>query len=155
MRAREFMFIAENAQIRIPLYLPQEFRDEIASWTVVSQSPYSYSFYNVPDGQKTWTHTPESSLRISDHWNFESRGMLNCPTDVQVHRGWWTLARWEDGRYMVLKTLPPRKLTDLSDKEARQLGRGKQEKRQRQLAALQNKNDHFAALDKAASTDNV
>jgi hypothetical protein len=135
MRAHEFMTLQENAQkpLRIPLNLPQELRDEIAGWPIVSQSPFSDSFYNVPSGEKTWTHTPEGSLRISDHWNFPARDMLNCPTDVPVRNGWWSLGRWENDHYKILTSIPKRPLADYSDEEAKHLNLGKQERRIRSL----------------------
>ena len=58
--------------------MPQELRNEINSWEYVSKSPYSHSFYNMAG--KSWSNTPEGILRISDHWNFHSRGEIHCQT---------------------------------------------------------------------------
>ncbi|MEM4360349.1 MAG: hypothetical protein QXT45_07465 [Candidatus Bilamarchaeaceae archaeon] len=85
--------------------MPYKFIQEIESWDYVSRSPYSYSFYNMPG--KTWDHTPEGIIRISDHWNFISRGQMHAVTDVQVpNETHWTKARYENGVWRVLEVLP-------------------------------------------------
>ncbi|MEM4203146.1 MAG: hypothetical protein QXS54_03655, partial [Candidatus Methanomethylicaceae archaeon] len=85
--------------------MPYKFIQEIESWDYVSQSPYSYSFYNKPG--KTWDHTPEGIIRISDHWNFISRGQMHAVTDVPVpNETHWTKARYENGVWRVLEVLP-------------------------------------------------
>ncbi|EGQ2853432.1 hypothetical protein FZ615_04670 [Staphylococcus pseudintermedius] len=43
-----------------------------------SKSPFSLSAYNSTD--ISWGHKPDGSLRVADHWNFESRQVLHCPT---------------------------------------------------------------------------
>jgi len=120
--------------------IPLEFQEMIRSWPVASKSPYSNSYYNVLSGQKTWTNTPEGSLRIADHWNFTSRnhGGLHCPTDRPVAnsdrdhgRSVWALGQWENGRYKILKVLPGRKIWELSDEEATRLPRHLKDARER------------------------
>lgn len=74
---------------------------EIRSWDVISKSPYSYSFYNDPC--KSWDYTTEKTLRISDHWNFRSRGQLHSETDKEVKQGNWILAQYNNGIWKVIK----------------------------------------------------
>ncbi len=71
-----------NPNIKDGITMPSAFRDEIAGWGYVSQSPYSYSFYNMPS--KSWDSTPEGIVRISDHWNFFSSGSMHMVTDKEV-----------------------------------------------------------------------
>lgn len=92
--------------------LPDVLREELLSWERVYKSPHSRSFYNMQG--KTWDHTPEGCLRISNHWNFKSRrrrklgqATLHCQTDVRVrNNNHWTLARYEGGIWKVLRTEP-------------------------------------------------
>ena len=95
-----------NFLVETSMYgIPAELSLEMANWDYRSKSPYSFSFYNMPG--KSWTHTPEGILRVSDHWNFESRGEKHAVTDRPVENGThWTLAEYRDGVYHVLKTIP-------------------------------------------------
>lgn len=83
--------------------LPDEVVDELLSWKKISKSPYSLSFYN--DFGIAWDSKPEGSLRLSDHWNFESRGKVHCKlntTDEYISKT-WILARYENGIYVEIK----------------------------------------------------
>ena len=45
----------------------------------ISESPYSFSIYSKPKGEDiTWEGKPDESYRLSDHWNFYSRGEIHC-----------------------------------------------------------------------------
>ena len=48
-----------------------------------SKSPYSESYYIFMNEYKTvkWDYKPKDCIRISDHWNFESRGKYHCIID--------------------------------------------------------------------------
>lgn len=89
--------------------VPQAIKDIVATWDEIYKSPYSLSLYDT-DG-KSWDHTPEGSLRVSDHWNFEAgviETRIHCPTrGERPKKGWWTVARWEDGAYTVLSSFYP------------------------------------------------
>ncbi|MCL2309244.1 MAG: hypothetical protein FWC42_03065 [Proteobacteria bacterium] len=88
-----------------PPSMPQEIRDEILKWRVVSKSPYSESFYDITN--KSWDNDPDEFLRVADHWNFESGGRIHAKTDVDVTPGNWTLARHTaEGGYEVIKSIP-------------------------------------------------
>lgn len=64
----------------------------------VSASPYnryaSGSFYSKEG--KSWDYTPEDCIRVSDHWNFYSKGQIHCKTDVEDAKliGKWVVARY-------------------------------------------------------------
>lgn len=81
---------------------PEELKGIVAEWPEIYKSPYSLSLYNT--GDKDWNHTPEGSLRVSDHWNFrDSEGRLHCRTrGLRPKKGLWALARFTDGAYVVI-----------------------------------------------------
>jgi hypothetical protein len=83
--------------------VPIEVKEEIEKWDTVSKSPYSESFYNSKE--ISWGSKPEGSLRISDHWNFESNGSVHCKinTSDEYIGGIWILARYENGTYIEIK----------------------------------------------------
>ncbi len=83
--------------------LPDEAVEEVLSWKRVARSPYGDSFYNTYN--KTWTNTPDKSLRLADHWNFVSQARIHCKTNVDVEKGHWILARYDkkQGKYIVIK----------------------------------------------------
>ena len=82
---------------------PAEVFEEMKEWIVVNKSPYSASFYNTYGID--WNYKPEGSLRISDHWNFESQGETHCKLDTtnEYLSGIWILARYENGVYKEIK----------------------------------------------------
>jgi len=93
--------------------MPPKLLKYMAKNNILYASPYNYryayndsgSYYDTPD--KTWDYTPENSLRVSDHWNFTSYGKTHCITDIDVQNNInWTVAKWIDGRYMVIATYP-------------------------------------------------
>lgn len=73
-----------------------------------NKSPYNGettgSFYDCDD--KSWDYTPDGSIRVSDHWNFYSRGKYHCLTDIPNERieGKWVTARYNaaTGLYHVI-----------------------------------------------------
>ncbi len=68
-----------------------------------SQSPYSQSYYNSKN--ITWSHKPEGSLRLSDHWNFFSTydGKLHCQTMNPSFKDRWALGEYHHGKYCIIK----------------------------------------------------
>ncbi len=114
-------------------HMPTELAQEIASWKVRSKSPYSNSFYNSKE--ITWDYKPDRSLRVSDHWNFWSRGKQHCVTDRPVENGTkWVLAEYhaEDGKYHVLKEYDE---VD-ANRTSRQLGQAYREYYRRAIRSL-------------------
>ncbi|MGG7078204.1 hypothetical protein [Clostridium sardiniense] len=82
---------------------PKEVLEEISKFDHINKSPYSSSYYNVPN--VTWEYKPEGSLRISDHWNFMSHGEKHCileSTEEKIENN-WILAKYIEGKYHILK----------------------------------------------------
>ena len=82
---------------------PKEVLEEINKFDYINKSPYSSTYYNVPE--ITWDYKPEGSLRISDHWNFFSHGTkhsLLAHTEKVIQNN-WILAKYIDGKYHILK----------------------------------------------------
>jgi hypothetical protein len=108
-------------------YMPLDVRKELLKWSTVNRSPYSFSFYNSND--ISWSHKPEGSLRISNHWNFrgtkyDSKGwkvdnpnQIHCkikgtgPSYPSINK--WLLCRYEKGEYIKLKEYKPEFLGDM------------------------------------------
>ncbi len=94
--------------------MPIEIKTEVLSWEHIDRSPYSFSFYS--SHQKRWNFTPKGCLRVSTHWNFKKRNhsgkeIIHCKTDISViNNTHWTLARFENGVWQVVKSLPCVKL---------------------------------------------
>lgn len=82
---------------------PPELILEMSKWDKIIKSPYGYSFYNAI---VNWNFKPDGSLRISDHWNFESNGKIHCQTTTEIKDGVWGLGLYDasQGRYRILKT---------------------------------------------------
>lgn len=87
--------------------LPKELKDEIRSWSKVSKSPYSDSFYNTQT--KGWDYTKGGTIRIADHWNFYSKGEKHCKTDKPVENNkQWAMGIYDSKKdlYKIVKLLP-------------------------------------------------
>ncbi len=71
---------------------------------ITQKSPYSDSFYS--EGEISWGSKPDGSYRISDHWNFYSRGDIHCETSNKVEDGDWALGVYDaqTGKYTILKS---------------------------------------------------
>ena len=72
---------------------------------IISQSPYSFSTYALEKGGEiTWGSKPVGSYRISDHWNFESRGKTHCKlTGVKGYTQKFILAKYNGETYDIIK----------------------------------------------------
>ncbi|WP_052356687.1 hypothetical protein [Faecalimicrobium dakarense] len=92
------ILIAQKSKI-----MPKQVIEEINKFENIVKSPYSDTYYNTSD--ISWTHKPEGSLRISDHWNFKSRGETHCQLDYthEYIEGYWILGKYINGKYHVLK----------------------------------------------------
>ena len=75
---------------------PIELINEVISWDILCKSPKSFSFYNA---KVDWGYKPDKSLRISDHWNFESWNTVHCKTLNNVPN----TTHWAIGRYVESK----------------------------------------------------
>lgn len=79
-----------------PASMPDEVREIIKKWKVVSKSPYSDSFYDITN--KSWGEDPDGFMRVADHWNFETRmddGRVHAKTDKPVQNN----KQWALGKY--------------------------------------------------------
>lgn len=82
---------------------PIEVEKELKKFKQIHKSPYSQTYYDTKD--ISWEHKPEGSLRISDHWNFNSHGKKHCELyniDEYIEDN-WILAQYKNGKYHVLK----------------------------------------------------
>ena len=89
--------------------LPDEIIEIMSGWEVILKSPYSNTFYNSLD--ISWTHKPDGSFRVSDHWNFRSGGdeHIHCKTDKPVKNvEYVSLGQYDKKNrvYKILLTLP-------------------------------------------------
>lgn len=83
-------------------HIPEEIKERMKSWYVITKSPYSESFYS--SDQIDWSFKPEGSYRVSDHWNFNRKnGRIHCVTDKEViDNEEVCLAQYRNGIYRVL-----------------------------------------------------
>lgn len=76
--------------------------EEIYKFDVINKSPYSNSYYN--SNNIGWDSKPEGSLRLSDHWNFESNGEVHCKLDsTEEYIQKTLLCEYHNGYYHVIK----------------------------------------------------
>lgn len=74
--------------------LPIEALRLIRTWDFIQKSPYSLSLYDKP---KDWNDALPNTIRISDHWNFESQGKMHCETFGDVpNNTHWCIAIFDD-----------------------------------------------------------
>ena len=74
----------------------------IKKYNFCQQSPYSESFYT--EGEITWGSKPEGSLRLSDHWNFESEGETHCKLDsTSEYLQKWLVCEYHNGTYRIVE----------------------------------------------------
>ena len=74
----------------------------IKKYNFCQQSPYSESFYT--EGKITWGSKPEGSLRLSDHWNFESEGKTHCKLDnTSEYLQKWLVCEYHNGTYHIVE----------------------------------------------------
>lgn len=64
--------------------IPSKIKEMMMNWDIIYKSPYSNSFYSSTD--ISWTHKPDGSYRVANHWNFvTSKGpKKHCVTDIKV-----------------------------------------------------------------------
>lgn len=90
--------------MNLPNNFPAELRQEMKTWDEVVKSPYGHSYYNA---KVDWGYKPDNSLRISDHWNFRSKGKYHCETTTECpDNTHWTIARFdgESQKYIVIQS---------------------------------------------------
>lgn len=64
--------------------IPKSIQDMMSGWNVIFKSPYGKSFYSSTN--ISWSHKPDESYRVSDHWNFTTNrnNGTHCRTDIKV-----------------------------------------------------------------------
>lgn len=90
--------------------IPEEIQQMMKSWEVINKSPYSDTFYNSTDID--WSHKPDKSYRVSDHWNFYTRDKWHCQTLEKVPNVTHiSIGQYDakSGLYKILLTLPTSK----------------------------------------------
>jgi hypothetical protein len=109
--------------------VPDKILDMMKEWPIIYKSPYSKSFYSSSD--ISWSSKPRDSYRVSDHWNFFTRGSYHCKTDKDVpNNTHYAIGKWngEDkvyniilseptGAYTTKQEIQRKKLTYLQDPE--------------------------------------
>jgi|GEM_PF-4541668 len=74
--------------------IPDELFDIMKRKNIKYKSPYSCSYYNNSD--KTWEYTKPNTIRVANHWNFESQGELHCRIDEQIANKYdWIMAKYD------------------------------------------------------------
>lgn len=119
---------------QFPWHMPLTAREIIANWSSKTKSPHSHSYYDQNESEIGWDRKPIGSLRISDHWNFHTRGDVHCRTTSKVMKDRWYMGRWNGEAYEIVETFGRRLLTQISDKSARNLPPHLKEQRKRDLA---------------------
>lgn len=92
--------------------IPDEIKEEMKNWEVIYKSPLSDSFYSSTD--IGFSHKPDGSFRVSDHWNFKTKhsDKIHCKTyDSVKNTSHISLAVWneEDKMYKIILSLPSKK----------------------------------------------
>lgn len=64
--------------------IPDKIKSMMSKWDIIYKSPYGKSFYS--ESNISWSHKPDRSYRVSDHWNFKSSrdSVTHCKTDIKV-----------------------------------------------------------------------
>ncbi len=106
METREYIKNKEKIMkdIRSNSGVPSKVADEISKFNVINKSPYSNSFYNT--AYIDWGYKAPNSIRISDHWNFTSRGEQHCRLEgVKEYTEGWKMAQYNEKTksYKILK----------------------------------------------------
>ena len=66
--------------------IPDGIQTLMKEWPIIYKSPYSKSFYSSDN--ISWSHKPDESYRVSDHWNFissrDGKVIKHCKTSTPV-----------------------------------------------------------------------
>ena len=94
------------------LDIDEQVVSSLIKYKAFNKSPYSNSFYNSNDID--WGHKPEGSIRISDHWGFESLGEKHCVIDFedltdedeqeQLNMS-WLVCVYRNGKYHIIEKI--------------------------------------------------
>lgn len=85
--------------------MPTDAIRDLEQWGIQNRSPYSNSWYDT--NGIDWDYKPEGSLRLSDHWGWETEGERHCElADAPGYQVGWRLAVRKDGKYHTVKVYP-------------------------------------------------
>ena len=99
--------------------IPPQIKEMMKAWPVIFKSPYGDSFYSSTD--IGWGSKPDKSYRVSDHWNFMTRGNKHCQTDKPVpNNSHISIAQYSKstGKYSVILSEPTTEHTQKLSKKA-------------------------------------
>jgi len=98
-----FIHLPNTLDYRIILWIIQNWGD------VYYQSPFGESFYSK---EKNWDMTLENTLRLSDHWNFQTlkfSNKIHCKTNIPLENNtMWTIGKYDNKTetYNILISYP-------------------------------------------------
>ena len=103
--------------------IPDKIKEMMMEWDIIRRSPYSDSFYNSHD--ISWTHKPDGSYRVSDHWNFYTKDhKKHCKTDIKTpNTTHVSIGKYnsEKGIYEIILTEPKKSHTENLNRKERKL----------------------------------
>ena len=98
---------SEDFKMVNSMMLPLKLLRILEKWEIINKSPYSNSFYN--SREISWSNKPEGSLRLSDHWNFETfyDDSKHCrlAENKEYIKNNWILAIRQNGEYKIKKEM--------------------------------------------------
>lgn len=105
-------YYASRKAIAKYLNVKEQVVSRLVEYKAFNKSPYSNSFYNSNDID--WGYKPEGSIRISDHWGFESLGEKHCVIDFesltdedeqeQLNMS-WLVCVYKNGKYHIIEKI--------------------------------------------------
>jgi hypothetical protein len=89
--------------------IPNSIIEKMKEWSIIYKSPYSKSFYSSDD--ISWSHKPDGSFRVSDHWNFTTNrsDRVHCKTKEPVkNNAHYSLGKYDasEDKYEILISEP-------------------------------------------------
>jgi hypothetical protein len=89
--------------------IPNSIIEKMKEWPIICKSPYSKSFYSSDD--ISWSHKPDGSFRVSDHWNFTTNrsDRVYCKTNEPAKNNThYSLGKYDasEDKYEILISEP-------------------------------------------------
>jgi hypothetical protein len=95
-----FVYVPKTVHPSILRFIDKNFKEEF------HKSPWSHSYYS---DKVDWNSKPDKSYRLSDHWNFYTKGKYHCETTTPVENNThWSLGQYnaEKSKYEILLSYP-------------------------------------------------
>jgi len=115
LKSPEYMMNIHEFMVTANREMPDELIKFILSWNKIKKSPYNNkSYYNEPKG---WDFFKDGGIRVSDHWNFSTRGQIHCKTKQVVEENGWSVGIYdsENDIYNIINTYPVVKEHEFSE----------------------------------------